>query len=81
MFFIVHINSSLISGRFFLHDYIVLSSAKFQISDFSTKTKISLMNILNNSGLNVELCGIPWQILDHLLYDEPTLFLCFLKPR
>ena len=29
--------SSLISGRFFPHDKIVLSSAKLQISDFSTK--------------------------------------------
>ena len=72
MFFIVHIKSSLKSGRFFLHDYTVLSSAKFQISDFSTKTKVSSMNILNNSGLNVEPCGIPWQISDHLLYEEPT---------
>ena len=37
MFFIVHMKSSLISGRFFPHDKIVLSSAKLQISNFSTK--------------------------------------------
>ena len=37
------------------------------------------MNILNNSGPNIEPWGIPWQILDHLLYEEPTLVLSFLK--
>ena len=67
MFFVVHIKSSLVLGRSFPYEYIVLSSAKLQISDFSTKNKISLMNILNNSGLNIEPCGIPRQILDHLL--------------
>ena len=53
MFFIVHIKYSLILGSFFLHEYTVLSSAKLQISDSSTKKKISLMNILN-SGPNIE---------------------------
>ena len=53
---------------------IVLSSAKLQISDFSTKTKILLMNILNINGPNIEPCGIPWQISNHLLYEEPTCF-------
>ena len=67
MFFVVHIKSSLVLGRSFPHEYIVLSSAKLQISDFSTKNKISLMNILNNRGLNIEPCGIPRQISDHLL--------------
>ena len=81
MFFIVHIKSSLILGRSFPHEYTVLSSAKLQISDFSTKKKISLMNILNNSGPNIEPWGIPWQISDHLLYEEPTLGLCLLKLR
>ena len=47
MLFIVHIKSFLILGRSFPHEYIVLPSAKLQISDFSTKKKISLMNILN----------------------------------
>ena len=79
MFFIIHIKSSLILGRFFPHESTVLSSTKLQISDFSRKNKISLMNILNNSGPNIEPWGIPWQILDHLLYEEPTLVLSFLK--
>ena len=45
------------------------------MSDFSTKKKISLINILNNSGPNIEPWGIPKQISDHLLYEEPTLVL------
>ena len=61
--------------------YIVLSSVKLEISDFSTKKKISLINILNNSGPNIEPWGIPRQISDHLLHEEPTLVLCFLKLR
>ena len=51
MSFIVHIKPTLILGRYFPHEYIVLSSAKLQISDFSTKKKISLMNILNKNNL------------------------------
>ena len=39
------------------------------------------MNILNNSGPNREPCGIAQQISDHVLYEEPTLGLCFLKLR
>ena len=58
MFFVVHIKSSLILKSCFPHEYIVLSSAKLQIFDFSTKNKKSLMNILNNSGINIEPCGI-----------------------
>ena len=81
MFFKIHIKSSLISGRSFPHEYTILSSAKLQISDFSTKKKISLMNILNNSGPNNEPWVIPQQISDHLLYEEPTLVLYFLKLR
>ena len=81
MFFLVHIKSSLILGRSFPHEYIALSSAKLQISDFATKKKISLMNILDNHGPNIEPCGIPQQISDHFLYEEPTLVLCFLKLR
>ena len=77
----VHTRSSLILARSFPHEYTVFSSAKLQISDFSTKKEISLMNILNNSGLNIEPWGIPRQISDHLLYEEPTLVLCFLKLR
>ena len=75
----VHIKFSLILARSFPHEYTVLLSAKLRISDFSTKKKISLMDILNNSGPNNEPWGIAWQISDHLLYEEPTLVLCFLK--
>ena len=39
------------------------------------------MNILNNSGPNIEPCGITWQISDHLLYEEPILVIYFLKLR
>ena len=81
MFFIVHIKFSLILRRSFPHEYVVLSSAKLHISDFSTKKKIPLMNILINSGPNIEPCGIPQLISDHLLYEETTLVLCFLKLR
>ena len=81
MFFIVHIRSSLILARSFPHEYAVLSSAKLQVSDFFTKKKILLINILKNSGPNIEPWGIPQQISNHLLYEEPTLVLCFLKLR
>ena len=77
--FIAHIKFSLILGRSFPHQNTVLPSAKIQVSDFSTKNKISLMNILNNSGLNIEPWGISRQISDHFLYEKPTLVLCFLK--
>ena len=69
----MHIRSSLILGRSFPHEYTVFLSAKLQNSDFSTKKKISLINILNNNGPNIEPWGIPRQISDHLLYEEPTL--------
>ena len=57
----VHIKSSLILARSFPHEYTVLSQGKLQISEFSTKKKISLMNILNNSSPNIESWGIPRQ--------------------
>ena len=31
-----------------------------------------MINILNNSGPNIEPWGIPRQISGHLLYEEPT---------
>ena len=37
------------------------------------------MNILNNRGSNFEPWGIPRQISDYLLYEEPALVLCFLR--
>ena len=63
MLLIVHTKFFLVLGRSFLHEYILLSSAKLQISDFSAKNKISLMNMLNNNGPNSEPCLIPWQNL------------------
>ena len=51
----------------FPHEYTVLSSAKLQISYSSTENRISLMNILNNNGPNIEPCDIPVLIPDHLL--------------
>ena len=71
--------SSFILGRSFPHEYIVLSSAKLQISGFPTKKKISFVHTLNNSRPNIEPYGISQQIPDHLLYEKPTLVLCFLK--
>ena len=59
MFYIVHIKFFLFLGTSFPHEYIVLSLVKLLISDFSTKKKISLMNIFNNSRPNIEPCGIP----------------------
>ena len=37
------------------------------------------MNILNNSGPKIDPWGIPQQVSFHLLYEEPTFVLCFLK--
>ena len=81
MFFIVHVKSSLVSGRSFPTEYVVLSLSKLQISDYSTKKRIPLMDIWNNSGPNIEPCVIPWQISDHLLYEEPTLVLYFVESK
>ena len=59
MFFIVHNKSSLILGRYFPYESVVFPSAKLQISDFSTKKKILLINILNNGGPNIESWAMP----------------------
>lgn len=71
MSFIVYIKSFLILGRSFPYEYTVLSSAKLQIFDFSTKKKMPLMNILNNDGDNIERCSNPQKISDYLLHEEP----------
>ena len=71
MFFIVHIKSSLLLGTFSPHEYIVLSSAKLQVFDFSTKKEMPLMNILNNDRDNIERCSNPQKISDYLLHEEP----------
>ena len=81
MIFILHIKSSLNLGRSFSLEYTVLSSAKLQISNFSTKNKMSLINMLNNGGPSIDPWVIPRRISDYLLYKEPTLVLCFLKLR
>ena len=81
MVFIEHMKFSFILRRSFPHENIELSSAKLQISDFTTKKKILLMHVLNNNGPNIEPCGIPRQISDHLLYEAPNLVLCFFKIR
>ena len=57
LFFMKYIKSSLILGRSFPHEYIVL--VKSQTSDFSTQNIISLINILSNNGPNIEPWGIP----------------------
>ena len=54
MIFILHIKSSLNLGRSFPLEYTVLSSAKLQISNFSTKNKMSLVNMLNNGGPSID---------------------------
>ena len=72
MFFKVHIKSSLNLGISFPYEYMVLRSAKYKFLIFLQKNKISLMNILNNSRPNIEPCGIPRKISDHLLYEKPT---------
>ena len=40
-------------NKFLSHKYRVFSSAKLHISDCSIKKNISLMNILNSSGLTL----------------------------
>ena len=57
----------------------MFSSVKLEISDFSTKNDIFLINIFNNNGIDIEPCGIPRQTSGHMLYEEPTLVLCFFK--
>ena len=39
------------------------------------------MNILTDSGPNIEPWGITRQISDHLVYKEPTFVPCFHKLR
>ena len=56
MFFIARVKCSLILERSFPLEYIVLSSAKLQITDFSTGKKISSMSILNNNVPNDPSC-------------------------
>ena len=81
MCFIAHIKFSVILGSSFLHEYIVLLSVKLQISNFSPKKKILLMIISNNSGPDIEPCGIPQKISSYLLHKGPTSVLCYLRLR
>ena len=41
-------------NKFLSHKYRALSSEKLHISDFSIKKNMSFMNILNNSGPNID---------------------------
>ena len=63
IFFISNVRFSLMRNKFLSHEYRVLPSAKLHISDFSIKTNISFMNILNSSGPNIDPWGIPH--IDH----------------
>ena len=58
-----------------LQEYIVLSSAKLQISHFKTKKNKSLMKILNKSGPRIDPWGIPQIIFHHSLNTEPIFVL------
>ena len=49
----------------------VLSLAKLQIFVFSIKRNRSLINMLNNNGPKIELCGTPLIISYQSLYEEP----------
>ena len=63
IFFMSTVRFSFMRNKFLSHEYRVLSSAKFHISDFSIKKNISFMNILNTRGPNIG----PWRIphIDH----------------
>ena len=52
--FVSKIRFSLISANVYPHEYKVLSSAKLQISDCSLIMNVSLTNILNKSGPNID---------------------------
>ena len=53
-------------NKFMSYEYGVLSSAKWNISDFSVQGNISFMNILNGSGPNIYPLGIPRRTSDQL---------------
>ena len=75
IFFISNIRFSLMRNKFLSQQYRVLSSAKLHISNFSIKKNISLMNILNSSGPNINLWGIPRKTFDQLLLADPMIFI------
>ena len=56
--------------------YMVLSSAKLQISVFSTNHNISFKKILKSNGPRIEPCGTPRRIFNHELKVESSLTLC-----
>ena len=65
----------------FLQEYIVLSSAKLQISYFKTKKNKSLMRILSKSRPRIDPWGIPKNFFHHSVNTEPIFVLCFLPLR
>ena len=56
-----------------LQEYIVLSSAKLQLSHLKTKKNKSLMKILNKKGPRIDPWGIP-QIIFHHSPNTGTIF-------
>ena len=71
--FVSETKLSLISVNLFPHQYNLLLSAKLPISDCSIIMNISVINILNKSGPNIEPSGMPRLIFYHLLIT-PTSF-------
>ena len=65
-----------IFARFLLQLYSVLSSAKFQISDFLIEKNKSLINLLNSRAPRIEHCGTPVLISYHELNAERILDFC-----
>ena len=50
----------------------MFSSAKLQISVFSTNIKRSFRNTLNNNGPKIDPCGTPLLMSDHTLSCEKS---------
>ena len=57
---------------------IFISSAKPQIFEFSLNKNISLIKILNKTGLKGEPCGTPLVINKGSEYESLTFTICFL---
>ena len=78
IFFIWNMRFLLMCNNFLSHEYKVLSSAKLHISGFSIKKNISIMNVWNSSGPNIDPWGIPQKPQAN---TDPILILCFLQLR
>ena len=60
----------------FLQGYRIVSSAKLQISVSFMKRSKLLIRTLKRIGPNIDPCGSPGIICNHLLKDEPTFTVC-----